>query len=243
MNINLPAWARMFSGKRLILFAGVCFIQSGLLPPLLQLVYAQTAAPSSGHTRAKAPSRRGASTPTAPSAEDKPVVQPTPPSRLHKQIKIDKSVTRRLPPPPRQRDAPPTNKAQPLAIGIAREISPSLSPLQHAKWFTLGQQRGQVAVMAIVSEGAAQLRAQFTNVNLPAGAQLFVSSLDNRAEFYGPYTGRGPTGDGTFWTPPVTGEGIIIEYVTKDMNDRTSGATAPFAVSQVSHVFPPRGTR
>lgn len=155
-----------------------------------------------------------------------------PPSRTHKQIRIDESVTYRLPPP--DGSAPATGKGRPLQIGVTRQLS--LNPLEKSKWFSLGR-GGQVAVFGIISAGALQLRVRFTDVALPRGAKIFVSSLKNPDEYYGPFDGRGPNNDGTFWTPPVTGEGVMIEYFIPGRSSQPKSGPSPFMVSEVSHIF------
>ena len=77
-------------------------------------------------------------------------------------------------------------------------------------------------------------RVQFTKMALSAGARVFVYSLQDPNEFYGPYEGQGAGEKGTFWTPPMKGDGVVIEYfVPKGMAD--FGAM-PFKISKVTHV-------
>ena len=159
-------------------------------------------------------------------------IKEVPPSRTHKQIKIDESVTYRL--PPLNRDATAQGKGRPLQVGVTRPLA--LDPLAKSKWFSLGR-GGQVGGFGIISAGALQLSVHFINVALPRGAKIFISSMKNPDEFYGPFEGRGPSGDGTFWTPPVEGEGVIVEYFTPDRSPRSKNSPSPFLVSEVSHVF------
>jgi hypothetical protein len=159
-------------------------------------------------------------------------VKDTPPSQTHKQIKIDESVTYRL--PQLNPNATVQGKGRPLQIGVTRPLS--LDPLAKSKWFSLGG-GGQVGGFGIISPGALQLRVHFINVALPRGAKIFISSMKNPDEFYGPFEGRGPSGDGTFWTPPIEGEGAIVEYFTPERAPRSKNSPSPFLVSEVSHIF------
>src|SRR5262249_3992051 len=64
------------------------------------------------------------------------------------------------------------------------------------------------------------------------GARVFVYSIANPDEFYGPYEGHGASESGTFWTPPMKGEGVVIEYFSP-----TATNGIPFKVSKISHVY------
>ena len=156
----------------------------------------------------------------------------TPPSRTHKEIKIDQSVTYRMPPP----DAIQTvkGKGRPLQTGVLRSLS--LNPILKSKWFDLGRD-GRVGVFGLVSSGAVQVRVHFTDVDLPRGAKLFVYSMKNPDEIYGPFMERGPSGDRTLWTPPVDGDGIIVEYFAPGSSPRSKSKLPPFLVSAISHIF------
>lgn len=81
------------------------------------------------------------------------------------------------------------------------------------------------------------MRVHFTDVDLPGGAKLFVYAMKNPDEIYGPFMGRGPSGDKTLWTPPVDGDGVIVEYFTPDSSSRSRDKPPPFLVSAISHIF------
>lgn len=154
-----------------------------------------------------------------------------PPSRMHKEIKVDQAVTYRLPPP----GAIPAAKGKGrLQVGVARPFS--LNPILKSKWFDLGPV-GRVGVFGLVSSGAVQLRVHFTDVDLPRGAKLFVYSMKNPDEIYGPFTGRGPSGNKTLWTPPIDGDGVVVEYFTPGSTPRLKEKPPPFLVSAISHIF------
>ena len=73
-----------------------------------------------------------------------------------------------------------------------------------------GESRGGFAWTARVhSSDATALRVHFTDFNLPAGAALYVYTLDGVA--FGPYSGKGPNGTGDFWTNTVPGEDVIVQ--------------------------------
>ncbi len=90
-------------------------------------------------------------------------------------------------------------------------------------------------MMGVVSEGALYTRVHFTGMSLPAGARVFVYSMKNPDDFYGPYEGHGHSEDGTFWTPPMEGDGVVIEYITP--NSTANPEAVPFRVLDISHIF------
>jgi len=57
--------------------------------------------------------------------------------------------------------------------------------------------------------GATALRLHLTGVDLPPGAELYVYNLAGQA--FGPYTGRGPLGDGELHTNTVFGEQLLLQ--------------------------------
>jgi lysyl endopeptidase len=79
----------------------------------------------------------------------------------------------------------------------------------------------------LASDGAAAVRIHFTDFDLPAGAELYVFARNGMA--FGPYTGRGPNGDGDFWTNTIAGEELIVHL--------TSRAGAPrFTIAGLGHL-------
>lgn len=165
-------------------------------------------------------------------AADGPGYDRLPPSRFHEFIKPDDSSTRRLPPESSSGTGQPPGMGWPMRIGVVRPLAPPLTTSEHGKCF--GLSRGYAEVLRIVSEGARQMRAHFVSVALPPGARLFVYSGRDAREVYGPYEGRGPSSDGTFWTPPVEGDSIVVEFYAPGP---AAGRRAPFQIIEVSHIF------
>ena len=78
----------------------------------------------------------------------------------------------------------------------------------------LGSMRGDgnggfVWTAALRSPGAAGLRAHLTGLDLPEGAGLFV--YNEKGQAFGPYTGRGPLGDGEVFTNTIFGEQLLLQ--------------------------------
>src|SRR5262249_51068743 len=117
-----------------------------------------------------------------------------------------------------------------LEIGVVRTLPDAIDSPFDAITYKIAE--GDVLVMGIVSEGSLYTRVQFTEMDLPVGARVFVYSIANPDEFYGPYEGHGASESGTFWTPPMKGEGVVIEYFSP-----TATNGIPFKVSKISHVY------
>ena len=115
-------------------------------------------------------------------------------------------------------------------VGVVRPLKTRLDPLADSDAYTI--QGGVVRVAGVVSSGAVGVRVQFKDMSLPPGARVFVYSLSNPDDYSGPYEGRGM--DGTFWTPAVKGEGIVIEYFEPL---GTKSTDPPFEVSQIAHIY------
>lgn len=153
-------------------------------------------------------------------------------NRLYDYVKVAPSKVRRLPTLIR-REVQEEGSEKRLKIGEVRAFPQPVKVSTDSTLYRIAE--GDVRVMGVVTEGARYTRVHFTGMALPAGARVFVYSLENPEEFYGPYEGQGPSGDGTFWSPPMQGEGVVIEYFTPQGAD--DSATAPFQVSEVSHIF------
>jgi lysyl endopeptidase len=154
-------------------------------------------------------------------------------NRLYEHIKVSPSKVRRLPLLTPREVTPDASTEKRLRIGEVRAFQKPVKVSSDSTLYSVAE--GEVRVMGIVSEGARYTRVHFTDMMLPAGARVFVYSLENAEEFYGPYEGRGPSGDGTFWTPPIEGEAVAIEYFTAQGTG--DSAAAPFQISEVSHVY------
>lgn len=116
--------------------------------------------------------------------------------------------------------------ARPNQIGINRSVDLSRA---RSKSF-INSDGTQIHFLAIKSPGAVRLRAHFDNFQLPPGAELYVYGISNDSAVAGPYTGKGPWNDKTFWSSSVDGDTLIIEYCTKT-------SQRPFNVLKISHIY------
>ncbi|HET6979041.1 MAG TPA: PQQ-binding-like beta-propeller repeat protein [Pyrinomonadaceae bacterium] len=151
--------------------------------------------------------------------------------KMYGHLKLDDTKTKRLGQlSPLEQKRKKSEKIQ--RIGVVRSLTTPLEPLTDSALYAVTE--GYIRVASVVSEGAVAVRVQFKDMSLPAGARVFVYSQANPDEFYGPYTGHGPSDDGTFWTPAIQGDTAIIEYYTPEKNNL---AKAPFRVFSIAHVY------
>src|SRR5688572_21076501 len=153
-------------------------------------------------------------------------------NRLFADLKVDETKIHRLPRLQRSELPVPGKNEKRLQVGVVRNFL--LDPAASSSFYQIAG--GRVGVIGIISEGSLMTRAHFADMSLPTGAKVFVYSMKNPDEFYGPYEGVGPTGDCNFSTPPVEGEGIVIEYFIPDSLAVNSVGNF-FNVSAVTHIY------
>jgi trypsin-like peptidase len=93
---------------------------------------------------------------------------------------------------------------------------------------------GFVWAASIVSEGAAAVRVHLDRLNLPDDADLFFFNQSGQA--FGPYSRKGPNGNGEFWSNTVMGsEGIVLlrHYGPNGAHDLKGTS---FVIADVGHV-------
>jgi len=150
-------------------------------------------------------------------------------SKRYGYLKADASRAKRLRPLTEREKRSRSEKL--LQIGVVRHLLSPLNALSDSAAYTVPE--GEVRVSSVVSEGALYTRVRFKGMSLPAGARVFVYSIANPDEYYGPYEGHGPTDDGSFWTPPMQGDAVAIEYFTPN----GTRADVSFKISEVSHIY------
>jgi V8-like Glu-specific endopeptidase len=95
---------------------------------------------------------------------------------------------------------------------------------------------GFVWAMALESAGAGAIRIHIGGLNLPTDADLYFFSPEGQA--FGPYSGKGPNGDGHFWTNSVFGsKGVVqLRYYGPNATEDLKGTS--FTISEVGHIGP-----
>lgn len=86
------------------------------------------------------------------------------------------------------------------------------------------------------SKDATALRVHFTGVDLPDGAALYVYNAKGQA--FGPYAGKGPLGNGDFWSHTVNGPTLYIQlHFEGDLNGAPVDRLG-FKIAGVGHMGP-----
>jgi hypothetical protein len=93
-------------------------------------------------------------------------------------------------------------KSQKLRVGLVKTVGAKFS-FRSLDSLTRTADGGFVWTGAVESRGATALRLHFTNFNLPNNSVLYIYGLNGDA--FGPYTGRGHTNSGEFWSHTLTG--------------------------------------
>jgi len=119
-----------------------------------------------------------------------------------------------------------------LRVSVRRDLH--LGP-DDGRWTTLPGV-GQLWMADVVSQGAFGLRIHFTDMNLPAGALLFVYSPTLPGFANGPYQTVGPVGDGQFWAASTEGERARIELFIPDAGAPAKPA-AQFRIDAIQHYY------
>jgi len=99
-------------------------------------------------------------------------------------------------------------------VGTTLNFSPALSLGKGVAGLAVGAARGTgsngfVWTAAVRVPGATALRLHLTGFDLPPGAKLYVYNLAGQA--FGPYTGRGPLGEGELHTNTVFGDQLRLQ--------------------------------
>jgi uncharacterized protein (TIGR03437 family) len=115
------------------------------------------------------------------------------------------------------------------AVGVHREL-PAEGFTRQGQW--MEAEGGRVWRLRISSPGAVHLRLHFRTFGVGDG-EVWIYTPDRDAPAEGPFRGKGPWGDGDFWTAPVIGDSAVIEYI------RAPGSRSPeipFEVDKISHI-------
>ncbi len=128
---------------------------------------------------------------------------------------------------------------------VAQEIS--LAPLagRDLRRFVVGLPVGSVRGDAdggyvwtgvVRSPGASALRLRLTEVDLPAGAELYV--YNELGQAFGPYLGRGPLGEREIWTHTVYGEELRLQLALRGPAAVSALERARFVIAELGHLTP-----
>jgi len=120
-----------------------------------------------------------------------------------------------------------------LRVATARDVAVRVAS---GRWDPIPG-KGWLWRIDLVSTRASAVRVHVTGANLAEGAQLLVYTPETTAQIFGPFTGRGPAADGEFWSPPIVGERLRVEYfVPGDVTGKAPNET-PFGIDQLLHYY------
>jgi len=108
---------------------------------------------------------------------------------------------------------------------VGRVQAVEASALKEGQWEVL-QDGAAVWRLALVVPGAASLRVRFKDFSVRAGALRLYGADGGQVD--GPYSGRGPMGDGDFWSRSLGGDTVVVEYYSTG-----PAAELPFAIAEV----------
>jgi len=137
----------------------------------------------------------------------------------------------------------------PKRVGLTRTVSVNVSfgdlkmsrlrggTVQRGNGAITGTQDGGfVYSMALSSPDAAALRVHFTGFRLPPATGVYLYT--DEAQAFGPYTGRGPFGDGEFWSHTVVGDYVLLQLRHVGPATDADLHGAGFTVAGLGHVRP-----
>lgn len=133
----------------------------------------------------------------------------------------------RLPALTKRTAAPNSGQAAPLQVGEHRPLP--AKAMKRGKWCR-SESGKMVWRLRIASTAASAVRLHVTKFDAGAG-RLRVH--DGQHE-WGSYTGKGPLGDGDFWTHIAESESVIVEY---EPAGGVKQAKLPFQIAELSHQY------
>lgn len=84
--------------------------------------------------------------------------------------------------------------------------------------------------LTIRSAEAAAIAVRFETFDVDGAVWVYTQAGDAHA---GPYTGRGPRGNGQFWSVPIRADTVTVEYLPR--RRESEGTQPPFRIPEISH--------
>jgi V8-like Glu-specific endopeptidase len=98
------------------------------------------------------------------------------------------------------------------------------------------QDGGYVYTAELGSPNATGIRVHFTGFRLADNAGLYLYTQGGQV--FGPYTGRGPHGDGDFWSHTLVGDKVTLQLRHVGPASRADLAGTSFSISGLAHLRP-----
>ena len=95
---------------------------------------------------------------------------------------------------------------------------------------------GYVYTTELSSPGAVALRVQFAGFNMPTGAAMFLYTEEGQV--FGPYSGRGPLGNGSFESNTLAGDSITLQVRQTGQASERTMREARFKIVGLGHIRP-----
>ena len=95
---------------------------------------------------------------------------------------------------------------------------------------------GYVYTTELSSPGAVALRVQFAGFNMPTGAALFLYTQEGQV--FGPYSGRGPMGNGKFESNTLAGDSITLQVRQTGKASERAMRETRFKIVGLGHIRP-----
>ncbi|MGD8678775.1 MAG: serine protease [Lysobacterales bacterium] len=137
----------------------------------------------------------------------------------------------------------------PVRVGLTRQLNANVNfgdlRMGRLKGRTVERANGAISgtddggfvyTMALSSPGAVALRVHFTGFHLPERTGVYLYTDDGQA--YGPYTGRGPLGDGEFWSNTVGGDLVMLQLRFVGQASDADLHRAGFTIADLGHLRP-----
>jgi hypothetical protein len=117
-------------------------------------------------------------------------------------------------------------RAEQIGVGRAAEISSS----SHGKVWVNHKDGTQIRLFALRSPGAVGIRVHLDNFDLADGDEVYIYGDSPESHVAGPFTLKGPFGDGRFWSDTIGGDTVIVEHFSR-------GTERGFRIPEISHLF------
>ena len=126
---------------------------------------------------------------------------------------------------------PANESVSKMLVGVTKELGAFVDLETPEVGARAATKDARIWTGAVESKGASAIRLHFTDFALPRGAELYV--YNEHGEAFGPYTDRGLSGDGDFWSHTVTGAAMLVQVRTP-----TGAGNGSFTIAEVGHFGP-----